>query len=93
MKVIGMIADHPTPKIQIGGGTAYTMNSRIRLVSDNTCQTLNERMGTGGGNVPLILEIHDDLEVTDGSCSAGINAWTRNNQDGWNLHNTGFCNG
>lgn len=28
MKVIGMIADHPTPKIQIGGGTEYTMNSR-----------------------------------------------------------------
>ena len=23
-----MIADHPTPKIQIGGGTAYTLNSR-----------------------------------------------------------------
>ena len=23
-----MIADHPTPKIDIGGGTAYTMNSR-----------------------------------------------------------------
>jgi len=23
-----MIADHPTPKIQIGGGIAYTMNSR-----------------------------------------------------------------
>lgn len=23
-----MIADHPTPKIQVGGGTAYTLNSR-----------------------------------------------------------------
>lgn len=23
-----MIADHPTPKIDVGGGTAYTMNSR-----------------------------------------------------------------
>ena len=28
MKVIGMIADHPTPKINVGGGTAYTQNSR-----------------------------------------------------------------
>ena len=28
MNVIGMIADHPTPKISIGGGTAYTLNSR-----------------------------------------------------------------
>lgn len=23
-----MIADHPTPKIKLGGGTAYTVNSR-----------------------------------------------------------------
>ena len=23
-----MIADHPTPKILVGGGTAYTLNSR-----------------------------------------------------------------
>ena len=28
MKLIGMIADHPTPKIKVGGGTAYTLNSR-----------------------------------------------------------------
>ena len=27
MKLIGMIADHPTPKIS-GGGIAYTLNSR-----------------------------------------------------------------
>lgn len=28
MKLIGMIADHPTVKHKVGGGTAYTMNSR-----------------------------------------------------------------
>ena len=28
MKLIGMIADHPTPKISGGGGIAYTLNSR-----------------------------------------------------------------
>lgn len=28
MEVIGFIADHPTPKIHIGGGVAYTVNSR-----------------------------------------------------------------
>ena len=28
MEVIGFIADHPTPKIAIGGGVAYTVNSR-----------------------------------------------------------------
>ena len=27
MKIIGMIADHPTPKFN-GGGIAFTMNSR-----------------------------------------------------------------
>lgn len=27
MKLIGMIADHPTPKFS-GGGSAYTLNSR-----------------------------------------------------------------
>ena len=28
MEVIGFIADHPTPKIHLGGGVAYTVNSR-----------------------------------------------------------------
>ena len=28
MEVIGMIADHPTPKIMKGDGIAYTVNSR-----------------------------------------------------------------
>ncbi len=28
MELIGYIADHPTPKIHIGGGVAYTVNSR-----------------------------------------------------------------
>lgn len=26
--VLGIIADHPTPKIHIGEGTTYTVNSR-----------------------------------------------------------------
>ena len=28
LKLLGMIADHPTPKINLVGGTAYTLNSR-----------------------------------------------------------------
>ena len=28
MGLIGFIADHPTPKIYVGGGVAYTVNSR-----------------------------------------------------------------
>lgn len=27
-EVIGFIADHPTPKISVSDGTAYTLNSR-----------------------------------------------------------------
>lgn len=32
-------------------------DSRIRIANDDIVQTLNTRMGTGGGNVPIILEI------------------------------------
>ena len=28
-------------------------------MDDDICQTLNERMGTGGGNVPLVLVVED----------------------------------
>lgn len=34
-------------------------DSRIRIADDEICQTLNTRMGTGGGNVPIILEMHE----------------------------------
>lgn len=44
-------------------------DSRLRIVDDGICQTLNQRMGTGGGNVPLVIEIHNEWENedTDGS--------------------------
>jgi len=35
-------------------------DSRILIVDDGICQTLSQRMGTGGGNVPLVLEIYDE---------------------------------
>ena len=28
MGIMGFIADHPTPKIHLGGGAAYALNSR-----------------------------------------------------------------
>ena len=37
----------------------HPMDSRIRVVDDDICQTLSNRMGTGGGNVPLVLETED----------------------------------
>lgn len=38
----------------------HPADSRIRITECDVSQTLNSRMGTGGGNVPLILEIHED---------------------------------
>lgn len=35
-------------------------DSRLRIIDEDVCQTLSQRMGTGGGNVPLVLEIEDD---------------------------------
>ena len=30
-------------------------DSRLKIAEDGICQTLNKRMGTGGGNVPLVM--------------------------------------
>ena len=36
-------------------------DSRVRIIEDDVCQTLSQRMGTGGGgNVPLVLEIDEE---------------------------------
>ena len=35
-------------------------DSRIKIDESGICQTLSSRMGTGGGNVPLIMEYHDE---------------------------------
>lgn len=37
------------------------MDSRIKVKNDQVCQTLSGRMGTGGGNVPLILIVDDRI--------------------------------
>ena len=35
-------------------------DSRIKVIDGGICQTLSTRMGTGGGNVPIILEEYDE---------------------------------
>jgi hypothetical protein len=56
-------------------GVAYTLNtvdrpavfaveshpqdSRVKIAEDGIVQTLSGKMGTGGGNVPLVLEVTD----------------------------------
>ena len=37
----------------------HPADSRVRLMDDDICQSLTGRMGTGGGNVPLILQIYE----------------------------------
>ena len=46
----------------------HPMDSRVTLSGD-VCQTLSARMGTGGGNVPLVMETNDEkiYVVTDRS--------------------------
>ena len=37
-------------------------DSRVKLSTDGTVQTLSTRMGTGGGNVPLVMiEVRNDI--------------------------------
>jgi len=35
-------------------------DSRIKIIDEDVCQTLSTRMGTGGGNVPLIIEVRNE---------------------------------
>lgn len=38
----------------------HSADSRVTIRDDDKCQTLTSRMGTGGNNVPMILEIVDE---------------------------------
>ena len=44
----------------------HPQDCRVRIREDGICQTLNQKMGTGGGNVPMVLEI-DEEEDSGGS--------------------------
>lgn len=37
-------------------------DSRLKIAEDGICQTLSSRMGTGGGNVPLVMVEYDDSD-------------------------------
>ena len=66
-EVIGFIADHPTPKINVGGGIAYTLNSRdykgvmIVVVSENDRPLMaNSHPGSYCGQ-----DAYNDMFVTE----------------------------
>lgn len=44
-------------------------DSRIKVIDGGICQTLSTRMGTGGGNVPIIIEVADEPSIQCGSRS------------------------
>lgn len=48
-------------------------DSRIRLIDNDICQSLTSRMGTGGNNVPLILQINDEAADSVGVKSESCN--------------------
>lgn len=37
-------------------------DARLKIDKDQVCQTLKERMGTGGNNVPLVLGIRNETD-------------------------------
>lgn len=41
----------------------HPCDSRIRIADGDVMQTLNQRMGTGGGNVPLVIVFYDDEDA------------------------------
>lgn len=43
----------------------HPQDSRVKIVPDGVCQSLNGKMGTGGGNTPMILEIYDDDDICE----------------------------
>ena len=47
----------------------HPADSRVRIVDADVCQTLSSRMGTGGNNVPLIIEIDDSSTEQPKQCN------------------------
>ena len=41
----------------------HPADSRVKILDDDICQTLSSRMGTGGGNVPMVIEVDDEFNA------------------------------
>lgn len=54
----------------------HPSDARLSICEDGICQTLRQRMGTGGGNVPLVLVINEDDEKQNDICLRC--SWKRN---------------
>lgn len=45
----------------------HPADSRVKIKDDGICQSLTSRMGTGGGNIPLVLQIDDETDKEERS--------------------------
>lgn len=54
----------------------HPADSRVKLSEDNTVQTLTSRMGTGGGNVPMVMDMETPktLKIRCGGGNGGKGA-------------------
>lgn len=46
----------------------HPQDSRVKITENDICQTLDARMGMGGGNVPMILEVYGENDEQDNPC-------------------------
>ena len=46
----------------------HQQDDRIKIVEEDICQTLSSAMGMGGNNVPLVIEIDDNLTEQPKQC-------------------------
>jgi len=49
----------------------HPADSRVKISDDGICQTLTSRCGTGGGNVPLLLDTPKTMKIRCGKSGGG----------------------
>lgn len=49
----------------------HPADSRLKIADDDICQTLTSRCGTGGGNVPLLLDTPKTMKIRCGKAGGG----------------------
>ncbi len=58
----------------------HPADSRVTIAEDDVCQTLTSRCGTGGGNVPLLLDAPVTLKIRAGCEGGGKGALLQTNK-------------
>ena len=43
----------------------HPADSRVKVKEDDVCQALTSRMGTGGGNVPMVLIYEETVQPSE----------------------------